>query len=207
MAALLLCGAAHAQKVRPQKPRASAPFSTPYKPAYRPDDQPEFPLTATVDETRIAPGIWDTPPDLIGGTRVGVFTDNGVHRGFLFIGADESRIGEEYLVMRCVDGGQYELRLVLKQSLAAQAFRFQATWGGSTRTLKLGPADPELTDSVLLAKADATAFFGILLTGQKVLVTVSPSSGSGAVLGKPLALTFNGVGAAEGWGRIDRCRQ
>ncbi|THF70053.1 hypothetical protein E7T06_09100 [Deinococcus sp. Arct2-2] len=207
MAALLLCGTGSARVSKPHRPHASEPVSTPYYPAYRPDDQPEFPLTSEVDQSRVAPGIWDTPPELIGDSRVGVLTDDGVNRGFLFIGAYESRIGEEYLVLRCVAGSEYELRLVLEQPLLrTQAYRFEAAWTGSTRTLELGPADPETADSVLLAKADAAALFGNLLTGQKVQMTVSPLSSSGTMLGKSLTLNFDGAGVAEGWQRIDRCQ-
>lgn len=200
MAALLLSGTAWADK--PHRP--PPPLSTPYQPAYRPDDQPEFPLTSETDETRIAPGIWDTPPDLIGETRVGVFADDGVNPGFLFIGANESRIGEDYLVLRCVVGGSYEFRLVLGQPLLlAQVYRLEATWAGHTRTLKPEPANPESTDSISLAKADAAALFGILLQGQTLKLNVRPPSGSGAPL---LALNFDGTGAAQGWDRIERCQ-
>lgn len=205
MAALLLCGAAQATQ-KPHKPRPPAAYVDQYQPAYRPDDQPEFPLTSEIDESRIAPGIWDTPPDLIGETRVGVLFDDGANAGLLFIAANESRIGEEYLVLRCVAGGEYEVRLVLEQTLMAQPSRLQATWAGTTRTLKLGAAEPGRPDVILLAKADAAALFGILLTGQKVLMTVSAAPGSGTGLGKPLTLNFDGAGVAEGWDRIDRCQ-
>jgi hypothetical protein len=204
MAALLLCGAAQAVQ-KPHKPRPPAAYVDQYQPAYRPDDQPDFPLTSEADESRIAPGIWDTPPDLIGETRVGVFVQGNLDRSFLFMAADESRIGEEYLVLRCVTGGNYEVRLVLEQM--PNAFRIDATWAGRTRTLTLGPAEPDTTNAVLLAKADAAALFGVLLEGQKVLVTVLPLSGSGTALGKPITLNFDGVGVAEGWDRIDLCRQ
>jgi hypothetical protein len=200
MAALLLSGTAGADK--PHRP--PPPFSMPYQPAYRPDDQPEFPLTSETDETRIAPDIWDTPPDLIGETRVGVFADDGVNPGFLFIGANESRIGEDYLVLRCVAGSEYEFRLVLGQPLLlTQAYRLEGAWAGRTRTLKPEPADPETADAVLLAEADAAALFGTLLQGQTLKLTMRPLSGSGALL---LALTFNGTGAAQGWDRIKRCQ-
>ncbi|MFB9992351.1 hypothetical protein ACFFLM_10285 [Deinococcus oregonensis] len=217
MAALLLCGMVSAQTSKPHRPRASAPFSTPSQPAYRPDDQPEFPPTSGVsgaDETRIAPGIWDTPPDLIGETQVGVFADGLLDRRFLFIAANESRIGEDYLVLRCVSRGQYELRLVLQQPLLAQnqgqqvagAYRVDGAWTGSTRTLKLGVADPAVTDALRLSKAEATALFDVLLQDQLVKLTVSPLPSSGALLRQPLTRTFDGVGIAAGWNRIDRCQ-